>query len=177
MRRGLVMIVLANGWALSAHATPATTIDWGPHDPVETASVQPKGNTDDFIRFRLTDDVPELFSTAVSSQPNVTNEGKGGTVSLYRVGGESDALVDSYDYDAGTANTLHALGAQAAGDYYYLVDSTGPGASGGAYTIKSSLSAPIASAALAAVPLPEPATLGILSLGLASLLSIRRSRN
>ena len=179
MRHELAMIVLASAWAVNAHAKPVTTLDWWPHDLVETASIQPKGLDDDFIVFSLAG-ARELFSSAVSNHINGANGKKGGTVYLYEEAGDNDTLLFQYDFGGTLGSTTHEFQSPAYGEYHYRVVGTGPGASGGAYTLSSSLSeepALIAEAALAeATDLPEPQSHGLVLAGLAAigLVSLRR---
>jgi hypothetical protein len=178
MRYELAMIVLASAWALEAHATPVTTLGWGLHDPVETASIQPKGHADDFILFSL-DGATQLFSTAVSSVDGA-NGRKGGTVFLFKDDGASHTLVDSYEFDGGTGSIAHEFALQA-GNYHYRVVNTGPGASGGAYTLSSwwtdEETSSFAELALAEVTeVPEPQGPGLVLAGLAAIGWVSRRR-
>lgn len=177
MRHELAMIVLASAWALEAHATPVTTLDWGLHAAFESASIQPKGHADDFVLFSL-DGATQLFSTAVSNVEGA-NGRKGGTVYLFN--DNSDIAVGSYDFDGGTGSLAHEFVELPDGDYYYRVVSTGPGASGGAYTLSSwwtdEETSAFAELALAEVTeVPEPHSPGLVLAGLAAIgwVSLRR---
>jgi hypothetical protein len=179
MRYELAMIVLASAWALEAHATPATTLGWGLHDPVETASIQPKGHADDFIQFSL-DGALQLFSTAVSNVDGATGK-KGGTVYLYQETGAVDDLLFKYDFDAVMGSASYAFEPTAEGEYFYRVVSTGPGASGGAYTLSSwwtdEETSSFAELALAEVTeVPEPQGPGLVLAGLAAIGWVSRRR-
>jgi hypothetical protein len=167
MRFDLAMIVVANTWAFNAYAVPATTLDWGLHDTVEAALIQPKGNVDDFILFAVKD-ATGVLSIAVSKDIDVQNGRRGGTVYLY-FENTVDVLVGSYEFDGGTAGITHAFDLQP-GDYYYRIVSSGPGASGGAYTLSSSLSAETALVEAGPVQdLPEPQSHALVLAGLAAL--------
>ena len=172
VRFDLAMIVVANTWAINAYAIPATTFDWGLHDTVEAAFIQPRGNVDDFILFAVKD-ATGVLSNAVSKEIDVANARKGGTVYLY-FEDTVDVLVGSYEFGGATGASAHEFELQP-GDYYYRIVSTGPGASGGAYTLSSSLSAEIAWVAwVEAGPVqlfdvPEPQSHALVLAGLAAL--------
>jgi hypothetical protein len=136
MRFKLAAVIFANAWAFNAYASPVTTADWGLHDPIEAVYIQPKGNVDDFILFAVKD-ATGILSTAVSKHIGAEHARKGGTVYLFQ--GIGDVLVGSYEFGDGTGSIAHEFDLQPGG-YYYRVVSTGTGASGGAYTLSSSLS-------------------------------------
>lgn len=169
MRSELAMIVLANACALPAYATPVTTIDWGLHDPIELVVIQPKGNVDDFILFAV-EDATGVRSAAVSKDIGKSKESKGGTVYLFQDIG--DVLVGSYEFGGGTVGVNHEFDLQP-GDYYYRIVGRGPGASGSAYTLTSSLRAELAlveadPAQVNGVPEPQSYALalsGLIALG------------
>jgi hypothetical protein len=168
MRFELAMFVLANASVSNAYATSITTIDWGLHDSIEVAFIQPKGNVDDFILFAL-NDATGVLSSAESKDFGAANGGKGGTVYLFHDIG--DVLVGSYDFGGGTAGNGHEFDLQP-GHYYYRIVGTGSGASGGAYTLSSSLSAE--TALLEAGPtkandVSEPQSHALLLVGLAAV--------
>ncbi|MGL6111414.1 MAG: PEP-CTERM sorting domain-containing protein [Rubrivivax sp.] len=169
MRFELAVIVLANAWAFNAHATPVTTIDWGLHDPIEAALIQPKGNVDDYILFSVVADTAVLTSTAVSKHNGAANARRGGTVDLFQAIG--DVPVGRYEFGDGTAGVGHEFDLQT-GDYYYRIVSTGPGASGAAYTLSSSLSSEtglVEGGPTQANDVPEPQSHALVLVGLAAL--------
>ena len=102
---------------------------------------------------------------------------KGGTVYLFQ--DIYDILVGSYEFGVSTGSVAHEFDLQA-GDYYYRIDSTGPGASGGAYAVSSSLSAEAASVGAGptqAEVVPAPQSYALVLAGLAALGWSTKRRN
>jgi hypothetical protein len=179
MKNHLVLIAIAGAltFSLKAEAGPVTSYDWGTHDEVESASVQPIGKFDTTFLFLLTQDV-DLYSSAVSNNLHRPTDLKGGLVSLFTgTGLPDDILLGSYAFDGATGGVLHAFGWLTAGQYVYRVSSMGTGENGGAYTINSMITlAPVAPAFAAALQVPEPASLALTLLAFGAMGATTRRR-
>ncbi|MFN0185833.1 MAG: FxDxF family PEP-CTERM protein [Aquabacterium sp.] len=164
MKFKLAALVAASTLAFNAQAV---TIDWGSHDPLETAvGMFRTGVFSDTFLFTLTDGA-SLFNTSVSNNNAPVLALTDGLVQLFRETGPVDTLVDSFVFTGSTGVSSHAFGALAGGAYYYMVSGNGSGTQGGLYNLTSIMTPAV----------PEPQTYAMLLAGLGAVgFLVRRRR-
>jgi hypothetical protein len=151
-----------------AFSAQASIIDWGEHDPVETAKkATPAGDFAGRYLFSLDDPSTSLIAKLVNKQPGQHGI-ENGVVKLFEEAGEVDVMVGKFAFNAAYGATKHKFGALEAGNYYYRVSGNGVGENGGLYSLTSTVAAPTA------VPEPEPYTLMLFGFGVIGLLAWRR---
>lgn len=165
--------------SLVSSAAMATTTDWGTHDAVEVASplVSP-GLFMDFFKFS-TPGASALASSAVSTNVSISVPVSvdilkvvGGMYSLWS---NPDGIIGSADdvsmagwtwgFTGSTGNVSNQVNLLASGNYYYAVSGMAAGASGGSYTLVSTVT-----------PVPEPETYAMMLAGLVAVGFLARRR-
>ncbi len=151
----------------------AASYDWMAHDPLEIGGgmVIPMGPFWDSFSFTVAGS-SVVASTTVSNNVSFMMvpilDIWGGTYSLYQqvgaMGGMDDIALGAWAFSGTSGNTTNQVNLNP-GTYYYTVSGQASGASGGLYTIASSLQ-----------PVPEPETYAMMLAGLAALGFLARRR-
>lgn len=138
--------LLASVATLAALNAGATAVNWGPHDPLETAMELPPPSTlHDTFSFSL-EAATTLRTAAVSNNLSSILNIEGGKVSLFKSLDGGDMLMGSYSFGGTTGNTTYSISVLDPGSYYYLVEGTANGPAGGLYTLTSAPAVPDAKA-------------------------------
>lgn len=166
-KHAIVTSILALAATVSS-GVQAAEYQWDTHDTVEVAlGLTPSGTIYDTFDFSL-NEPSVLYAAAVANNLNLTFGVDDGLVSLLRATGDRNEaeLVGSFSFNGTSGDITHGFGQLAAGDYFYRVTGMATGHHGGVYSITSEVG-----------PVPEPATLAMVSAAAALLFLVLRRRD
>lgn len=159
----LKFLTVAFASVLAFNAQAAST-NWGAHGPLEIGTnLAAPGSISDTFTFTVGNGASLVSSAVQLGSPGVLNI-ENGVVKLYREQGIEDALLGSYSFDGTTGTVFHTFDLTSAGTYYYQVVGEATGSFGGYYSISS------------AAAVPEPTSLALTLVGLATAGAIYRRR-